>query len=256
MAYNGTSRHRPAMAGILEMVGYLMKVVLVGMTSLVQEPGSYSALETHTPYSRHEDYVSDVDELHEFSGRACYQSWKRPNPATSTNSGYLGHIDEVKHFSILGHGYVNFYVTGVSRSLLQELVRHSMHMNIALSVLSQRYVDHSRNSDIGFVPPPLFDDYLTKVLDEHHNLSRKRYEQAVQHLVDQGYNRKEARGAARAFLPESTETRFMVSGHIRAFRDIITKRDSTAADAEIREFAQKIKIILKEVAPNSMTGID
>ena len=27
--------------------------------------------------------------LAEFAGRACYQSWKKPNPATATNAGYL-----------------------------------------------------------------------------------------------------------------------------------------------------------------------
>ena len=33
--------------------------------------------------------------LAEFAGRACYQSWKKPNPATATNAGYLRHILEV-----------------------------------------------------------------------------------------------------------------------------------------------------------------
>ena len=31
--------------------------------------------------------------LAEFAGRACYQSWKKPNPATATNAGYIRHID-------------------------------------------------------------------------------------------------------------------------------------------------------------------
>ncbi len=33
--------------------------------------------------------------LAEFAGRACYQSWSKPNPATATNAGYLRHILEV-----------------------------------------------------------------------------------------------------------------------------------------------------------------
>ena len=55
--------------------------------------------------------------LAEFAGRACYQSWKKPNPATATNAGYLQHILEVGHYSVLEHGSVTFYVTGASRSL-------------------------------------------------------------------------------------------------------------------------------------------
>ena len=35
--------------------------------------------------------------LAEFAGRACYQSWNKPNPATATNAGYLRHILEVGH---------------------------------------------------------------------------------------------------------------------------------------------------------------
>ena len=62
--------------------------------------------------------------LAEFAGRACYQSWSKPNPVTATNAGYLRHILEVGHLSVLEHGTVSFYLTGVSRSLTHELIRH------------------------------------------------------------------------------------------------------------------------------------
>src|SRR6476660_4068091 len=75
--------------------------------------------------------------LAEFAGRACYQSWKKPNPATATNEGYLKHILEVGHLSVLEHGSVSFYLSGVSRSLTHELIRHR---HFSYSQLSQRYV--------------------------------------------------------------------------------------------------------------------
>ena len=75
--------------------------------------------------------------LAEFAGRACYQSWKKPNPATATNAGYIRHILEVGHLSVLEHGTVTFYFTGVSRSLTHELIRHR---HFSYSQLSQRYV--------------------------------------------------------------------------------------------------------------------
>src|SRR5436190_14020651 len=75
--------------------------------------------------------------LAEFAGRACYQSWRKPNPATATNAGYLRHILEVGHLSVLEHGTVSFYLTGVSRSLTHELIRHR---HFSYSQLSQRYV--------------------------------------------------------------------------------------------------------------------
>ena len=43
--------------------------------------------------------------LAEFAGRACYQSWDKPNPATATNQGYLRHILEVGHLSVLEHAH-------------------------------------------------------------------------------------------------------------------------------------------------------
>jgi thymidylate synthase (FAD) len=75
--------------------------------------------------------------LAEFAGRACYQSWSKPNPATATNAGYLKHILEVGHLSVLEHGTVTFYMTGVSRSFTHELIRHR---HFSYSQLSQRYV--------------------------------------------------------------------------------------------------------------------
>jgi thymidylate synthase (FAD) len=74
--------------------------------------------------------------LAEFAGRSCFQSWRKPNPATATNAGYLRHIIEVGHLSVLEHGAVSFYLTGISRSLTHELVRHRL---FSYSQLSQRY---------------------------------------------------------------------------------------------------------------------
>src|SRR5512138_4040908 len=74
--------------------------------------------------------------LAEFAGRACYQSWSKPNPATATNAGYLKHILEVGHLSVLEHGTATFYFTGVSRSFTHELIRHR---HFSYSQLSQRY---------------------------------------------------------------------------------------------------------------------
>jgi thymidylate synthase (FAD) len=99
--------------------------------------------------------------LAEFAGRACYQSWKKPNPATATNAGYLAHIRDVGHMSVLEHATVTFYLTGVSRSLTHELVRHR---HLSYSQLSQRYV-----AGVGrVVEPPVIaeDPYLHGVFTE------------------------------------------------------------------------------------------
>jgi thymidylate synthase ThyX len=86
--------------------------------------------------------------LAEFAGRACYQSWGKPNPATATNAGYLRHILEVGHLSVLEHGTVSFYLTGVSRSLTHELIRHR-HFSYCLSGDTEVYLDRPNRGDGG-----------------------------------------------------------------------------------------------------------
>ena len=86
--------------------------------------------------------------LVEFSGRACYQSWSKPNPRTATNAGYLRHLLEVGHVSVLEHATVSFYITGISRSCTHELIRHR---HFSYSQLSQRFV---RENDANVVVPP------------------------------------------------------------------------------------------------------
>lgn len=202
-----------------------------------------------------ESYPHDIDELHEAAGRYCYVSHHRPNPATATNKTYLGHIIEVGHLSVLGHGHVSFYVSGVSRALLLELERHQQRYSINFSVLSQRYVDHGEESSIEVVRPPIFNEEQAERLEQAFNDAQAEYDRTYNELRGQGYTKKEARGAARAFLPENTETRFLVTGSIRAWRNIIEQRLSGAADAEIREFARLVLIELSKLAPNSMQDL-
>ena len=91
--------------------------------------------------------------LVEFAGRACYQSWSKPNPRTATNAAYLRHIIDVGHFSVLEHASVSFYITGISRSCTHELIRHR---HFSYSQLSQRYVPEHDSQVV--LPPGMEDD--------------------------------------------------------------------------------------------------
>lgn len=90
---------------------------------------------------------SDAEVLCEIGGRLCYMSFKNPRPGG--NKAYLDHILESGHGSVIEHSVWNLIVTGVSRSLSHELVRHRAGMSP--SQLSQRYIDES---DCSFVVPP------------------------------------------------------------------------------------------------------
>jgi len=178
--------------------------------------------------------------LAEFAGRACYQSWKKPNPATATNAGYLNHILEVGHLSVLEHGTVSFYITGISRSLTHELIRHR---HFSYSQLSQRYVPE-RNAamvepDVIANDPVLHEKFLKAA-----EASVAAYTELLQGLEEHfsdvpnaTLRRKQARQAARAVLPNATETKIVVTGNYRAWRHFIAMRASEHADVEIRQLA-------------------
>ena len=191
--------------------------------------------------------------LAEFAGRACYQSWKKPNPATATNSGYLRHILEVGHLSVLEHGTVTMYFTGVSRSLTHELIRHR---HFSYSQLSQRYVPE-RNA--AMVEPDVIaeDPELHAKFVAASDAAVRAYTEILEGLekkfadVDQAtLRRKQARQAARAVLPNATETRIVVTGNYRAWRHFIAMRASEHADIEIRALAVASLRELQRVAPN------
>ena len=191
--------------------------------------------------------------LAEFAGRACYQSWSKPNPSTATNAGYLAHILDVGHLSVLEHGTVTFYFTGVSRSFTHELIRHR---HFSYSQLSQRYVPER---DAAMVEPDVIaeDPELHKKFVEATEASVRAYTELLEGLQQRfadvpnaTLRRKQARQAARAVLPNATETRIVVTGNYRAWRHFVAMRATEHADVEIRELAVECLRQLQAVAPN------
>ena len=196
--------------------------------------------------------------LVEFAGRACYQSWSKPNPRTATNAAYIKHIIDVGHFAVLEHASVSFYITGISRSCTHELVRHR---HFSYSQLSQRYVpdDHAQV----VIPPGLEDDpELQQIVLAAADASRAAYLDLLAKLEakldDQpgALRRKQARQAARAVLPNDTETRIVVTGNYRAWRHFIAMRASEHADVEIRRLAIACLRELTAVAPAVFADFD
>jgi thymidylate synthase (FAD) len=211
---------------------------------------------THFEAPEDVSWSTDADggqALAEFAGRACYQSWSKPNPATATNAGYLKHILEVGHLSVLEHGVVTFYFTGVSRSFTHELIRHR---HFSYSQLSQRYVPER---DAAMVEPAVIadDPELHKKFVEAAEASVRAYNELLEGLESRfadvqnaTLRRKQARQAARAVLPNATETRIVVTGNYRAWRHFIAMRATEHADVEIRELAVECLRQLQRVAPS------
>jgi thymidylate synthase (FAD) len=192
---------------------------------------------------------TDGEKLAEFAGRLCYMSQK--NPASRATREYLENIKKQGHGSVLEHANYSLLLEGVSRSLTHELVRH--RAGFAYSQLSQRYVDESQAN---FVVPPAIvgDEILEKEWRAQVDDAQRSYVRLVEHLMerygwvaDKVHRRKMSREAARGVLPNSTETKIVVTGNARAWRTMLELRSSEGAELEIRRCAVAIiKVLFRE----------
>lgn len=207
-----------------------------------------------------------LERMIEFGGRHCYRSWTQGRDRTE----YIRNIIDMEHGSVLEHSSINFAIQGVSRSLSHELVRH--RVGVAISQESQRYVDAK---DIQFVVPPLvsyvaggafardkiLDDFLAEC--EHARLSYQLLqEQLVARVKAAGSNvksltmiKKRANEAARAHLPNASETRLLWTPNMRLLRHFLWLRGGTGADLEIRRLAVELLHMAQAKAPSVFSDL-
>ena len=190
--------------------------------------------------------------LVEFAGRACYEAWDKPNPATATNRGYVQHVLQVGHLTLLEHGTVTVYLTGLSRAVAAELVRHR---HLSFSQLSPRHVPDSAAvvEPAAVAGDPVLHERFLAAADT----ALAAYADLLEGLEDRfadapnaPLRRKQARQAARAVLPGALETHLVVTGNYRAWRHFVGVRGSESADPEIREVAVACLRELQQVAGN------
>jgi thymidylate synthase (FAD) len=206
---------------------------------------------------------TDADLLTEFAGRFCYRAWGKGR----STEDYVHNILAESHGNVLAHATVSFIVTGVSRSLTHELIRH--HVGTNPSQESQRYVtaEGGEIEIIGYravravVPPMILS--LANRLPLMLNDFREDYEVALAAYhgwleaikeslpadMPATIKKKRANETARCFLPNATETRLIWTMNLRAARNVIEQRGDEHADLEIRRLAAAFTPELKRIAP-------
>jgi thymidylate synthase (FAD) len=205
----------------------------------------------------------DAQKLIETAGRTCYDSFGK-----GRGSGeFAAHILESGHGSVLEHAQYTFFVSGISRGLTHELVRH--RVGVAISQRSTRYVDESESQ---WVQHPLLEEYLAETKDTQVKAMWDDVKAAAtnayvtfadvlqQHLTKKGTDkltaRKQARGAARGILGNALMTELVWSANVRTLRHVIEMRASDAADAEIRVFAVEVLRIMRGELPAFFTDFE
>ena len=192
----------------------------------------------------------------EISARLCYMSYGR---GRRDIEDFIKNLLASKDGSVFEHVNYGFVFTGVSRSLTHELVRH--RAGFAYSQRSQRYVDESGGS---FVVPPAIagegggGEEALRIFTEAVDDAAASYDRLTDAL-DKAFpremfesvrdRRKAIRQAARAVLPNATETKIFVTANVRAWRHFIEMRAAATADWEIRSLALIVLEILQREAP-------
>lgn len=202
----------------------------------------------------------DADTISELAGRICYQSYFKGRDQNS----YIDHILEDAHGNVLEHPFFNTIVTGISRALTHELIRH--RVGTAISEMSQRFVGgNEKSSKWNFVVPSAMRDHMddpkvVEMLTKSAESDIRSYENAVEYLegvipLGADHRRKQIFETARQFLPNMSETRIFWSFNLRQVRHILDKRGSEFADREIREFCQALLSKLEEERIYSMQDV-
>ncbi|HEX6910024.1 MAG TPA: FAD-dependent thymidylate synthase [Longimicrobium sp.] len=232
---------------------------------IIREPRVTLLARQEFIYPEHIRWESDSDVpgevVAEFAGRLCYLSFgedagmeggHKTIPGRTSNEAYLHNILQVKHGSVLEHAVWTLLLEGVSRSLTHELIRH--RAGFGFSQLSQRYVDES---GIGFVLPPEISEGTRafEIWSEACEQSLDGYRALLDALAEQvgdsgpaTMRKKRARQAARSVLPNSAETKIVVTGNARAWRHFMETRGSGTADMEIRRLAGYVLRLLHQEA--------
>ena len=190
----------------------------------------------------------------ETSARLCYMSFGR---GRRDIADFITNLLRSKDGSVLEHVSYGLVFTGLSRSLTHELVRH--RAGFAYSQRSQRYVDETEGSFV--VPPILLEEGMEsarEIFELAADSASERYAMLADQIGDAmderqfksaTDRRKAVRQAARAILPNATETKIFATANVRAWRHFIEMRATEFADVEIRRLAIGVLRVLAEEAP-------
>ena len=179
--------------------------------------------------------TSNAEKLIEAAGRTSYLSFDKQ--AEGTEREFIRMLLKKEHQSVLEHAYATFRLTGISRALTHQLVRHRL---CSYTQQSQRYVDES---NFNYVEPESVRNNakahsaFIEIMDK----SKRAYSD----LQRMGIKNEDA----RFVLPNAIETQIVVTANLREWRHIIELRGSPDAQWEIREVAIEILKILKKHVP-------
>ncbi|MCL4426292.1 MAG: FAD-dependent thymidylate synthase [Firmicutes bacterium] len=150
---------------------------------------------------------------------------------------FLGQLLELGHLSPFEHASITFGIEGVSRVMLNQLVRHRI---ASFTQKSQRYV---KERDFDFILPPSIEERSEAraiFLEE-----MERIQEAYNRLLALGIHQEDA----RYLLPNATESKIVFTTNFRELLHILELRTCQRAQWEIRRLAYKLLREARKAAP-------
>jgi len=146
-------------------------------------------------------------------------------------------VNKLGHDSITEFAFYIFSISGVSRVLTHQLVRHRIASYLQMS---SREVDLD---DIEFtIPKSIIDNDAEKLFLETVNKNKEIYSK----LINEYHIPRED---ARYLIPSGIQTNIVIGMNARTLINFLRLRLCRKAQWEIRELAEKLRAILKEEAP-------
>jgi thymidylate synthase (FAD) len=149
----------------------------------------------------------------------------------------LRSIIEKNHHSPLEHASFTFTISGVTRVLTHQLVRHRIASH---SQLSQQRTDSSR---LQFTVPPEIQQH-PKLAEEYQD-TMERCQELYRRFVRCGISR----GSARYVLPSAFNTRIVTTMNARSLLNLLAQRECEVEEWEFRQVALLMHGELMKVAP-------
>ncbi|WP_400219553.1 FAD-dependent thymidylate synthase [Methanomethylophilus alvi] len=183
-------------------------------------------------------HTPDADRICAAAAHSCYSEDSAADLLETVDPAkMLRHVIGMGHHSVIEHAVFTFSVEGVSRALTHQLVRHRI---ASFSQQSQRYV---RLSEPTYVVPETVkrDPEAMKVYEETMDGIWDSYSK----LIGMGIPAEDA----RYVLPNGCTTNITITMNARELLHFFSMRCCNRAQWEIREMADEMLRLCKEVSP-------
>lgn len=146
-------------------------------------------------------------------------------------------LKELDHGSPFEHVSYTFGIEGISRACTHQLVRHRI---ASYNQQSQRYVKETQFEYI--IPPSVIENGM----EESYRMFMEKQQDMYNVLREAGCKAEDA----RFVLPNAAETKIIMTINARSLMNFFKVRRKADAQWEIRELADKIYEIVKDIHPN------